>query len=71
MAKKRKTKAEKIATGYRLKDFHLKVEEQREKKDASEFSYLSKEYVGKDLTKTVIYSVLIVGLLLLAKSYLG
>ena len=71
MIKKRKTLEEKIKTGYRLQDFRLQVTERIEKKDASEFGYLSSEFVVRDLTKTVVFSVVIVGLLLLAKNYLG
>lgn len=69
--KKKKTRAEKIQSGYRLKDFRIKAEEQRAKKDANEFSYLSSEYVVKDLAKTVVFSVVIVVLLIMAKRYLS
>jgi hypothetical protein len=66
MARK-KTKAEKIESGYRLKNFKLASSERTAVKDANEFSYLSSEYVAKDLMKTLIYTVIIVGLLVLAK----
>lgn len=70
MAKK-KTKEEKIRSGYRLANWRLKADEQRQKRDTEEFGYLSKDYVRKDLTKTVVISIVIVGFLLLAKRYLG
>jgi hypothetical protein len=66
MARK-KTKAEKIESGYRLKNFKLASSERTAVKDANEFSYLSSEYVAKDLMKTLIYTAIIVGLLVLAK----
>ncbi len=69
--KKRKTKEEKIQSGYRLKNFKLATSERTTAKDASEFGYLSSEYVVKDLVKTVVYTLVIVGLLVLAKKYLG
>lgn len=71
MVKKKKTKAEKVRSGYRLQNFRLKAEEQMERKEAQEFGYLSKEYVKKDLTKTILFSLVIVGLLVAAKYYLG
>jgi hypothetical protein len=66
MARK-KTKAEKIESGYRLKNFKLASSERTAVKDANEFSYLSSEYVVKDLTKTLVFTAIIVGLLFLAK----
>lgn len=69
--KKRKTKEEKIQSGYRLKNFKLAGAERLVAKDVSEFSYLSSEYVVKDLIKTMVYTVVIVGLLVLAKRSLG
>ncbi|KKU89136.1 MAG: hypothetical protein UY18_C0003G0023 [Microgenomates group bacterium GW2011_GWF2_47_9] len=71
MAKKRKTKVEKIESQYRLSHFKLDEANQREKKVQDEFAYLSRDYVGKDLLRTTIFSVFIIGLLLLAKKYLG
>lgn len=71
MPKKRKTREEKIKSGYRLQNFKLKLEENREKKDQEEFGYLAKDYVRKDLTKTMIYSLIVIVLLFLAKKYLG
>lgn len=66
MARK-KTKAEKIESGYRLKNFKLASSERTAVKDANEFSYLSSEYVARDLMKTLVYTAIIVGLLVLAK----
>lgn len=70
MARK-KTKAEKIESGYRLKDFKLASSQRTAVKDANEFSYLSSEYVVKDLVKTLVFTAVIVGLLILAKMKLG
>ncbi len=70
MARK-KTKAEKIQSGYRLKNFKLAVSERTAVKDASEFSYLSSEYVVKDLSKTLLYTAIILGLLVWAQMRLG
>lgn len=69
MPKKRKTREEKVRTGYRLENFKLREEETRERKDVGEFAYLSKQYVVKDLARTVLYSLVILGLLFLAKQY--
>ncbi|KKU44888.1 MAG: hypothetical protein UX62_C0046G0015 [Microgenomates group bacterium GW2011_GWA2_46_7] len=71
MSKVRKTREEKIQSGYRLQNFRLAEEARREVKDASEFGYLSSEYVLKDLRKTIIFSLLIMGILVMAKRYLG
>lgn len=71
MSKKNKTKKEKIKSGYRLQNFRLNLEEAQGKKDVEEFTYLQKDFVKKDLTKTVVFSALIVILLLVAKKYLG
>lgn len=71
MSKARKTKAEKIESGYRLQNFRLQVEKRQETKDASEFGYLASSYVVKDLTKTGIFTLVILGLLILAKIKLG
>lgn len=71
MAKKRKTREEKIRSAYRLENFRLKAQEVRERKDVNEFEYLSSRYVRKDLLKTVILSAIMIGLLLLTKSRLG
>ena len=70
MARK-KTKAEKIESGYRLKNFKLVASERTAVKDASEFGYLSSEYVVKDLSKTLLYTAIILGLLVWAKTRLG
>lgn len=71
MPKSRKTRAEKVASGYRLQNFRLQVEERQQVKDASEFGYLGSEYVVKDLTKTVLYTVVILLLLWVATQRLG
>jgi hypothetical protein len=70
MARK-KTRAEKIESGYRLKNFKLAASDRTAVKDANEFSYLSSEYVVKDLSKTLLYTLIIVGLLVWAKMRLG
>lgn len=70
MARK-KTREEKIKSGYRLHNFSLKLVEHQIRKDVQEFGYLSSEYVGKDLTKTLFYTIVILGLLVLAKTYLS
>lgn len=69
--KQRKTRAEKIQSGYRLQNFRIAEAERVAVKDANEFGYLSSEYVMKDLRKTVIFSLVIVGLLVVAKKWLG
>lgn len=66
-----KTREEKIKSAYRLKDFSLKVAEKQVEKDRNEFGYLSSHYVVKDLTKTLVYSLVILTLLLVARQYLG
>lgn len=68
---RRKTRAEKIESGYRLKNFKLAASDRTAVKDASEFGYLSSEYVVKDLTRTAIFTGIIVILLVIAKKYLG
>lgn len=66
-----KTRAEKIESGYRLKDFAIKAKERAVEKDREEFGYLSSDYVKKDLTKTLLFTIIILGLLVFAQSYLG
>ena len=68
---RQKTREEKIKSAYRLKDFSLKVAEKQIERDRNEFGYLSSHYVVKDLTKTLIYSLVILTLLLVARQYLG
>ena len=70
MARK-KTRAEKIESGYRLQNFRIAASDRTASKDASEFGYLSSEYVVKDLTKTFLYTAIMVGLLVWAKMRLG
>lgn len=66
-----KTREEKIQSGYRLQNFKLATSERTAVKDANEFGYLSSEYVIKDLMKTLLFTAVIVGLLVLAKRTLG
>ena len=68
---RQKTREEKIKSAYRLQNFSLKVVEKQAEKDRNEFGYLSSHYVVKDLTKTLVYSLVILTLLLVAKQYLG
>lgn len=68
---RRKTKEEKIQSGYRLQNFKLNAAARTAAKDANEFSYLSSDYVVKDLIKTLIYTTIIVALLIMAKIKLG
>ncbi len=70
MARK-KTRAEKIESGYRLKGFKLAASERTAVKDANEFGYLSSEYILKDLSRTLLYTAIILGLLVWAKMRLG
>jgi len=70
MARK-KTREEKIQSGYRLHNFKLAAADRTAVKDASEFGYLSSEYVVKDLMKTLVFTAVIVGLLVMAKIKLG
>lgn len=62
MAKKRKTRSEKIRSSYRLKDFRINEEDSgvKAKKDVREFSYLSREYVEGDLKRSVLFSLVII-----------
>ncbi len=68
---RQKTREEKIKSAYRLQNFSLKVAEKQIEKDRNEFGYLSSHYVVKDLTKTLLYSLVVLTLLLLARQYLG
>ena len=68
---RQKTREEKIKSSYRLQNFKLHAAEKQQEKDSNEFGYLSSHYVVKDLTKTLVFSLVIIGLLLFAKSYLG
>mgnify|MGYP001576273274 CR=1 FL=1 len=71
MPKQRKTKEEKIQSGYRLQNFKMNVAVRTATKDANEFSYLSSEYVVRDLAKTLVFTAVIVALLVWAKIKLG
>jgi hypothetical protein len=66
-----KTKAEKAKSAYRLSDFRIKESERAEVKDQKNFGYLDSSYVIKDLRKTVLVSLLMFGLIFVAKQYLG
>ncbi|MEI8232673.1 MAG: hypothetical protein WCG44_02920 [bacterium] len=66
-----KTRAEKIQSGYRLQNFKITANERTAAKDASEFGYLSSKYVVKDLSKTFLFTAIIVALLVYAKMRLG
>lgn len=69
--KRRKTKEEKIRSEYRLKNFRIAALERSGVKDADEFGYLSREYSVKDLSKTLLYTTIILGLLLWVKMMIG
>ena len=71
MPKKNKTRAEKIVSGYRLQNFKLAAADRTAVKDANEFGYLSSEYVIKDLMRTLVFTAMIIGLLVMAKIKLG
>lgn len=62
MAKKRKTKSEKIKAQYRLKDITISTDLRREKKSQDAFSYLSSDYVKGDLLRSAGFSVVIIGI---------
>jgi hypothetical protein len=70
MPKTRKTKEEKIKSQYRLQNFKLAASERTEVKDANEFAYLSSEYVVKDLSRTFLFTLIVVGILITAKMWL-
>jgi hypothetical protein len=65
-----KTREEKIKSAYRLHDFRLAESDRQVVKDQNEFGYLDSSFVGKDLFKTVLVSVVMVGLIVAAKTYL-
>ncbi len=65
---RRKTRAEKIASTYRLKNFRLEGEGRRAR--GLDFEYISAGYVKKDLTKTIVFSLMILVLeMVLARVY--
>lgn len=68
---KRKTREEKVKSGYRLQNFRLQAVERAREKDINEFGYLSSEYVVGDLRRTLLYTLIILGLIVVAKQYLG
>ena len=71
MPKARKTKEEKVKSQYRLANFSLQLKETEVRRDKEEFGYLASEYVVRDLGKTFIFTVVILTLLFLARTYLG
>lgn len=68
---RQKTRAEKIQSGYRLQNFKLHAAEKAVEKDREEFGYLSSRYVIGDLLKTLIFTIVILGILAFAKLRLG
>ena len=71
MPKKRKTRKEKEKVVYHLESALLGQVKKREQRVKEEFAYLEAKYIKKDLLKTFWYSVLVFGLILAAKKYLG
>lgn len=71
MPKAKKTREEKVRSAYRLQNFKLDTAQVAQRKDREEFGYLSSSYVKQDLLKTLLYTLIIVGLLLFAKLKLG
>jgi len=70
MAKKR-TRKEKERVKYHLEGSLLRTQAKWQEKDKQEFAYLEAKYIKKDLTKTFVYSLLMLLILFLAKWYLG
>jgi len=66
MARK-KTKKEKIQSGYRLKNFRIEEGKKREVRDVETFGYLDSRYIVKDLLKTLIVSFLMIAIILVVK----
>ncbi len=64
---RRKTREEKVKSSYRLQNFKLQVAERAAQRDVDEFGYLAKKYVAKDLSRTLLFSVIVVGLIVGAK----
>lgn len=71
MTAKRKTREEKIKSQYRLRNFSLKLAEADSRRDLEEFGYLASEYIVRDLSRTAVFTAIIITLLVLAKKYLG
>ena len=70
MAKK-KTRKEKERIKYHLEGILLKQKEKMQERDREEFGYLEAKYIRKDLIKTVVYSLVILGLIFVAKRFFG
>lgn len=68
---RQKTREEKIKSSYRLQNFKLHAAEKQQEKDSNEFGYLSSHYVIGDLVKTFFFSVVILILLFVARSYIN
>ncbi|MEI6690834.1 MAG: hypothetical protein WCL07_03750 [bacterium] len=66
-----KTREEKIKSSYRLANFKITEGAKREEKDIAEFAYLDASFVKKDLFKTIVVSIIMVGIIVAAKKYLG
>ena len=64
---RKKTRDEKVKSSYRLQNFKLEVAERAAQRDVDEFGYLAKRYVAKDLSRTLLFSVIVVGLIVGAK----
>ena len=64
---RKKTRDEKVRSSYRLQNFKLQVAERAAQRDVDEFGYLAKKYVAKDLSRTLLFSVIVVGLIVGAK----
>ena len=71
MTAKRRTRKEKERVRYHLEGTLLKSQQRWVEQDKKEFAYLEAKYIKKDLTKTVVYSLLMLGILWLAKWYLS
>jgi len=67
--KTRKTRQEKIAHSYKLGTFVLQADAISMRRDVQEFGYLDSTYVIQDLLRTLLYTVIIVTLLVVARIY--
>ncbi len=71
MPAKRKTRKQKERIKYHLEGNLLRHHQKIEAQEKQAFSYLEAKYVKKDLLKTFTYSLLMLGILFLAKRYLN
>lgn len=60
MAKGRRTRSEKEKAVYRWEKAETKTRVVEEKREVAEFGYLSKNYIRKDLLKSVVASLVII-----------